>query len=66
MSVIQDETAELFSVVPHEPDWLDLGSGVKVCTVCGRFPNGVRWDKAPGQARLDPDAEAGYRREQGR
>lgn len=53
-----------FTYPSHEPRWLELGDGVKVCLVCGRFPGGVYWGRAPGQPRLDPDSEALYRREQ--
>lgn len=43
----------------HVPDWLTVG-GAKVCTVCGRFPNGIYWGRAPGQPQLGADAEIDY------
>lgn len=49
----------------HKPNWIELGSGITFCGVCGRFPNGVLWDKAPLLPRLPGGGEAGYLRETG-
>ena len=63
--VAETATAEDFSYPEHAPDWLILGSGLAFCRVCGRFPNGIYWGKAPGQPRLPGGAEDGYLRETG-
>ena len=56
-----------FTVGPHEHQPVKVGRIMHVCTVCGalgRTRVSVIWGRAPGQARLDPDSEAEYAREQ--
>jgi hypothetical protein len=56
---------EDFEVRPHKHDGIKVGVIMHVCTVCGALGRtGVIWGRAPGQPRLDPDVEAGYRMEQ--
>ena len=60
-------TAADFKVQPHEHRPVKVGRIMHVCTVCGalgRTRVSVIWGRAPGQTRLDPDAEAEYVREQ--
>jgi len=68
MEDMQVKAAEAeFAVRPHEHDGIQVGRIMHVCTVCGalgRTRVSVIWGRAPGQTRLDPDAEAGYVREQ--
>jgi hypothetical protein len=54
-----------FEVRLHVHDGFQVGRIMHVCTVCGALGRtGVIWGRAPGQPRLDPDVEAGYRMEQ--